>query len=483
MTKDEKSAGYEALKTKNTELDGHLFVGVSSTGIYCRPICRAKRPKPENCTFYATAAQAEKAGYRPCLLCRPELAPGTPLAAGGASLADRAVRYLEEYCGTLKSVKEVSGLLQCDDRHLRESFVAQFKVSLEQYLKTLRLHLAKTLLTDTCLSVDEIAQVSGLGHGLRLEELFRKDYRMASEALRRRNRSKGGIDLPLNYRPPFEWDQLLRFFTGRAISGVELVKGGKYFRTVRLLNKDGCYVHGEISVRQEAKKDSLTVTVSPGLLPVISQVLSRVRHLFDLRCDPLTVFEGLSPMDALGTGLRVAGLRVPGCFDPFEMAVRAVLGQQITVKAAGTLAGRFTKAFGVKMETGVQGLTHAFPTPQAILALDGPIEEHLGPLGITTTRAKAILGLAQAVATHTVNFDFWADPEAEIKKLMDIPGIGIWTAQYIAMRTLGWQDAFPHTDYGVKKALAPRTPKEILDLAESWRPWRGYAAINLWNSL
>lgn len=484
----EKDNGlYAAFKAKDARFDGRFFVGISSTGIYCRPVCRARQPKAENCTFYTTAAQAEQAGYRPCLLCRPELAPGTAKVDANANLAHRAARLLEENCGSGQSLEEIAGRLGCTDRHLRRVFTAAYHVSPVQYLQTCRLLLAKNLLTDTSLTVLDVAMASGFGSLRRFNDLFKKQYHLSPTALRKstleKRKKNGGVTLAQGYRPPYPWAQVLAFLAGRAIAGVEVVAGGEYARTVRMGSAEGKDLFGWVRVGHRPQKNVLCVTVSEGLLPVLPQVLARVRHLFDLYCDPHAVYETLRTMNDIRPGLCVLGTRLPGCFDAFEMAMRAVLGQQITVKAAGTLAGRVVAAFGTPVETEIEGLTHVFPSPQDILALDGPIEGHLGPLGVIAARARTIYELARMMAREEINFDLCAAPEAEMQKLMAIRGIGNWTAQYIAMRAMEWPDAFLETDAGVKKALAPRTPKEMLQMAEAWRPWRSYATVNLWNTL
>lgn len=487
MLSGEDKVWYAAFKAKDPRFDGRFFVGVSSTGIYCRPVCRAKLPKAENCTFYAMAATAEQAGYRPCLLCRPELAPGNAPVDAVSSLARRALRLLDEDCGSERSIEELASRLGCTDRHLRRAFTAEYNVSPVQYLQTCRLLLAKNLLTDTALPVIDVAMAAGFGSLRRFNALFKKQYRLAPTAMRKQAAGERGHDtnvtLALAYRPPYRWKQILDFLAGRAISGVEMIVNDAYFRTVHFLHGDTKHLYGWIRVEHRPEKNTLAVTVSSGLLPVLPQVLARVRHLFDLYCDPQAVYETLAPMNHIRPGLCVPGTRLPGCFDTFEMAVRAVLGQQITVKAAGTLASRFAKMYGSPLETGIEGLTHVFPSPKEVLALDKPIADCLGPLGITAARANTIVALAKAIECEEVDFRFCAEPEAELEKLMMIPGIGPWTAQYIAMRAMGWPDAFPHTDYGVKKALSAYKPGEILALAQAWRPWRSYATVNLWNAL
>lgn len=487
MVKDEDRIWYAAFKSKDARFDGRFFVGVSSTGIYCRPVCPAKLPKAENCTFYVTAAAAEQAGFRPCLLCRPELAPGNAPIDAIASLAHRAARLLEEGCGSEESIEELASHLGCTDRHLRRAFLAEYNVSPIQYRQTCRLLLAKNLLTDTGLPVIEVAMAAGFGSLRRFNDLFKKRYRLAPTALRKRTsegkKHNNDITLALSYRPPYRWEEILNFLAGRVISGVEAVKNGEYLRTVHLVAAEEKHVYGWVRVGHRPQKNALIVTVSETLLSVLPQVLARIRHLFDLNCDPGAVYGTLSSMNDIRPNLCVLGTRLPGSFNAFEMAVRAVLGQQITVKAASILASRIVDTYGMPIQTGIEGLTHVFPSPEDILALDGPIENNLGPLGVTAARSKTIFELARALVQDKIDFGLCAQPEEEIRKLMAIRGIGSWTAQYIAMRAMEWPDAFLETDVGVKKALESYTSKELLKMAEAWRPWRSYATINLWNTL
>lgn len=487
MLPENKEACYEAFKSKDSRFDGRLFVGISSTGVYCRPVCRARLPRPENCSYFATAAEAEQAGFRPCLLCRPELAPGNSSMDASSALARRAARLLEENCGKDQSLAELAARLGCTDRHLRRAFLEEYRVTPVRYLQTCRLLLAKNLLTDTDLSVLDVAMAAGFGSLRRMNELFRKQYKLPPTALRKKAAEKGPrkeeVTVTLGYRPPYDWDRMLNFLAGRAIPGVERVSGGCYCRTVRLPNRDGKMYSGWMRVGHSAEKQGLNVTLSDSLVPVLTQVLTRVRHLFDLYCDPWAVYENLKDMDELRPGLCVPGTRVPGCFDPFETSVRAILGQQITVKAAGTLAGRLAERFGAPVETAVEGLNRVFPTAEEILALGGGVQERLGALGVIAARSGSIFALAGALARGEIDLNQCADPEREMKKLREIRGIGPWTAQYVAMRTMGWPDAFLETDAGIKRALPDRSAKELLELAERWRPWRSYATLNLWNTL
>lgn len=346
--------------------------------------------------------------------------------------------------------------------------------------------LAKRLLTDTRLSVTEIAMIAGFGSIRRFNDLFKTHYRLTPKNLRAMGKTidqtDGGITLTLGYRPPYDWNQLISFFAGRAIPGVESVTEQGYRRTVAI-QKRATVHRGWIAIANMPEKNALSVTLAPTLLPVLSQVLALVKLLFDVNCSPMDIYEKLKIMNNLAPDLCVPGIRLPGCFDPFEMAVRAVLGQQATAKAARTLAMRFAATFGEKIETPFHELTYTFPGPDQILALGVPIEKQLGPLGIIRVRARSIFTLAEALKSGLVILSHSVDPENEMEQLLKLPGFGPWTVQYLGMRALAWPDAFPHTDYGIKKALPSLSPKEILDLSQSWRPWRSYAVINLWNAL
>ncbi|WFR55714.1 AlkA N-terminal domain-containing protein [Anaerocolumna sp. AGMB13025] len=482
----DRTACYAALKAHDPRFDGRFFTGVSSTGIYCRPICRVKLPKEENCTFFMSAPAAEAAGYRPCRRCRPELAPGLSLVDSTSYLAQKAAMIMEENCLADMKIADLAAMLDVTDRHLRRAFTERFGVSPVQYLQTRRLLLAKCLLADTGLSITKVALYSGFGSIRRFNDLFKKYYRAAPTAFRKSEKAmtenKETITLTLGYRPPYAWDELIEFLAGRAITGVELVKDGIYSRTVAVHNGKELYC-GWISVENKPKNNSLSITMCAALLPVLTKILARLRRLFDLNCDPIEIYKKLSVLDELTPGLCVPGLRLPGCFDPFEISVRAVLGQQVTVKAARTLAMRFAHAFGGTITTPFEELQYTFPTSETILSLKPPIENNLGPLGITGARGRSIYALAEAIETGSIHFTSDADPKVQMEKLLKLPGFGPWTVQYIGMRAFSWPDAFPHTDYGVKKALSNLTEKEILEKSQEWKPWRSYAVMNLWNSL
>ena len=292
-----------------------------------------------------------------------------------------------------------------------------------------------------------------------------------------------GLSISLPYRPPYRFQEMLTFLEGRAIPGVELVADDEYIRTVRLVGPNEKLFFGCLRVGHDPEKKSLTATIGEELRPVLPQIIERLCRLFDLDSDPGLIYEALGSMREIRPDVPVLGTRVPGSFDAFEMAVRAVLGQQITVKAASTLAGRLVGAFGCKTDTDIPELQWLFPLAADIVLLGEDVENQLGALGIIRTRARTIFELAKAFEDGSIDFTSPDDVEAEIEKLMTIPGIGPWTAKYIAMRSMEWSDAFLETDAGIKKALSPYTPKEMRELAEAWQPWRSYATVNLWNSL
>jgi AraC family transcriptional regulator of adaptative response / DNA-3-methyladenine glycosylase II len=485
-----RDACFEAFKAHDTRFDGRFFISNKLTRVYCRPTCRVHFSKPENFDFHVSAAAAEAQGFRPCLKCRPELAPGVALADVGAQTAHRAALIIEQDFLSEGNLAQLAHDLGITDRHLRRVFEQEFGVSPVQYIQTRKLLLAKSLLTDTNLPITQVAFAAGFGSVRRFNDVFKRRYRMAPSYFKKANQvlpqKADGVTLLISYRPPYDWDSILAFLGARTIAGVECVTDGCYRRIVRV--QGDTHHFGWIEVSNNAEKNALALTVSPGLLAVLPLVLARVRALFDTNCDPIRIYDKLQSMNELKPNTCVPGTRLPGAFDSFEMAVRAILGQQVTVKAARTLAKRLAQTFGTPTETPFPELTHAFPLPSDILALKSAsptkdVADHLGPLGITGARCRSIAALATVLDSGFIRLDNTADPALQMERLLELPGFGPWTVQYVAMRALGYPDAFPHTDYGVKKALEPRTAKEMLALSEAWRPWRSYATINLWNSL
>jgi AraC family transcriptional regulator of adaptative response / DNA-3-methyladenine glycosylase II len=470
---------YRALRARDARFDGRFFVAVSSTRIYCRPVCTVKPPRRENCRFYPSAAAAESAGYRPCLRCRPELAPGNASVDATSRVAQAAASLLEDRAMDEAGLPALASRLGITDRHLRRAFGAEFGVSPVEFAQTQRLLLAKRLLTDTALPVTEVAFASGFGSLRRFNALFRERYRLQPAQLRRRLRAAAApaadaLHFELSYRPPYDWAALSAFLGARAIAGVEALEDGRYRRTVRIAQQGKDHL-GWIEVAPSPHKPTLRVAVSASLARVLPPVLARVKSLMDLACNPIEVSAALG---ALARGRP--GMRVPGAFDGFEIAVRAILGQQVTVAGARTVAGRFAQALGDALETPFAALTTVFPA--AARVADTPAGR-IARLGMPGARARTILALARAVADGALVLMPNADIDATLERLRALPGVGEWTAQYIAMRALAWPDAFPHTDFGVMKALGTKDAKRVLAAGEAWRPWRAYAVMHLWNSL
>jgi len=465
---------YRAVRSHDSRFDGRFFVGVSSTGIYCRPICTVKTPKPENCTFFPSAAAAESRGYRPCLRCRPELAPGNASVDASHRIAQRAASLIEDGVLSEASIDAIASRLGVTGRHLRRVFHDQFGVSPVEFAQTQRLLLAKRLLTDTAAPVTEVAFAAGFGSLRRFHTLFKTRYRLSPNQLRKRPPLTDFPDLlsfELSFRPPYDWAAMFDFLAARGIGGVEMIESSTYRRTVRLIRGETAYI-GWIEVAPVKRKPALRVALSASLLKVIPAVLSRVKHLMDLSSHPAEI------ADALGALARAnPGLRVPGAFDGFEIAVRAILGQQVSVAGARTMAGRFAAAFGSVVESPFASLTRLFPSAEEVASLN---VSDIASLGVIASRARSILELARAVTQGNLVLEPGVDVVQTLAKLRALSGVGEWSAQYIAMRALAWPDAFPHTDLGVMKALGERDAKRVLAAGEAWRPWRAYAAMHLW---
>ena len=475
---------YQALLSGDPHFDGLLFVGVSSTGIYCRVgVCWAKVPKRENCTFFKTAAEAEAAGYRPCLKCRPELAPGTPIAPDIDHAVARAAASMRERPGDAP-IARIAAEQGMSERHLRRLFEQTYGVSPAQYRETCRLLLAKSLLTDTKLSITRIAYASGFASVRRFNDAFVNSYGMQPTRFRKSAQDSisakteaAPIVLHVDYREPYRFDLLLGFLQMRAIEGVEAVLDGAYWRIVRASDGERA---GWIKVENDPSHRRLAVTISPELFDDIPSVLARTRRLFDTDCVPGAVEQGLADFyEHSGETYRIPGIRVPCAFDGFEMATRAILGQQITVKAASTLAGRVAREFGTPIKGPIPELTCAFPLPQAFCVDDAPAR--LGEVGVIAQRANAICAIARAMEAGELTLRPGADLVAEAARLGSIRGIGDWTVQYVLMRAYDYPDAFLPTDYGVKLALPDMKPRELEKLSQPWRPWRSYAVMSMWS--
>jgi AraC family transcriptional regulator, regulatory protein of adaptative response / DNA-3-methyladenine glycosylase II len=470
-------AAYLALKARDARFDGRLFVGVTSTGVYCRPVCRVRTPMRKNCRFFDTRAQAEAAAFRPCMKCRPEIAPGLSQMDSSRTLADTAARWIEHavHSGEPLDLPTVAAKLGVTDRHLRRIFQAVHGVSPHQWLTTQRLLLAKQLLTDTPQPITQVALASGFDSVRRFNAAFAEHYRFSPTQLRREGAPAGSQQLRLAYRPPYDVEAVLGFFARRQVQGVEEVQGLALRRTLGWMHR-GQRVVGWISGCFVPDKNEVHITTSTSLTPMLGAVMQRVRQGLDLDADPALIDPVLQQ---LPVALR-PGTRVPGAMDGFEAAVRVILGQQVTVKAARTLVQRLVARFGTPIETPFPALTHVFPHAEVIAAAD-PAD--IGTLGIVRQRVGALQALARAVAGGSLVLHRGAPLQDTLAALQALPGVGDWTAQVIAMRALAWPDAWPATDIGLMNALGSRDPTHITQLAEAWRPWRAYAVIRLWHEL
>jgi AraC family transcriptional regulator of adaptative response / DNA-3-methyladenine glycosylase II len=478
-------ACYLALKAKDARFDGSFFTGVTSTGIYCRPVCKVRTPRRENCRFFALAAQAESAGFRPCLRCRPELAPQAlrwSIQDASSTLAQQAARLLDEpdaWATQPPSVEALAARLGVSDRHLRRIFEAQLGVSPLQYLQTRRLLTAKQLLADTDLPITQVALASGFASLRRFNAAFMAHYALSPSQLRRAGGTREtGCEVRLGYRPPYDVDAMLGFFRTRAIEGMETIAERRLTRTIAL-ESHGRRSEGWLQVEFDPAQPQLVLRTSDTLRGLLPLLIRRVRATFDLDADPHAINARLHGSFPLGDGLRV-----PGALSGYELAVRAVLGQQITVAAARTLAQRLVQRFGTPIATPWPELRHLFPAAEVLAAAEG---DALGQLGIVRQRQAAIVAIARGVAEGRLQLHAGADVPAMVAALKELPGIGDWTAQYIAMRALRWPDAFPAGDVALHKALgvqACRQPaREAEAASQAWKPWRSYAVVRAWSAL
>ncbi|WP_438032452.1 AlkA N-terminal domain-containing protein [Sorangium sp. So ce204] len=480
---------YRALRTRDARFDGRFFTGVRSTGIYCRPVCPARTPMRASCRFFATAAAAQEAGFRPCLRCRPEASPGTPAWLGASATVSRALRLIAEGALDEADASALGARLGVGERHLRRLFQRYVGASPLAVAQTRRLLFAKKLLDETALSMTEVALSSGFSSVRRFNDAIRAAYERAPRELRavatrrgggaaRADRSVPEIALRLPFRPPFDWDALAGFLGARAIPGVEAAEHGAYRRTVRVAGG-----HGVVEVRPAPGEACLVARLWLPCTEGLIRVVERLRRLFDLGADPQAIAARLGVDPRLAPRvLAMPGVRVPGAWDGFELAVRAILGQQVSVRAATQLAGRLVERHGEPLAVrgglpeGAEGLRFVFPAPEALAAAD------LTDLGLPRARAATITALAARVASGEVALDASRGLEETVRALCAVPGVGAWTAHYIAMRALREPDAFPATDLGLRRALGGVSGADLAAMAEAWRPWRAYAAVLLWTA-
>ena len=473
-------ACYRAVKLRDARFDGRFFTAVKTTRIYCRPICPARTPQSRNVVFFPTAAAAQEAGFRPCLRCRPETAPDMGAWRGTSNTVSRGLALIELGALDNGSVDALAERLGMGERQLRRLFRQHLGASPIGVAQSRRILLAKQLIHETHLPMTEIAFAAGFGSIRRFNETFVALFGRPPGALRRLSgpdiavAAQGEFSLLLRYKPPYDWPAMLRFLAQRAIPGVERVADGVYSRTMALAG-----VQGTISVRP-ATGHALRAAIRLPKLAVLPNIIARLRRQFDLAADPLSIAAHLRTDPTLAPLLKQRpGLRVPGAWDGFELAIRAVLGQQITVTAAIRLAGRLVAAYGEPLAEPIATLTHVFPTPQVLAQAD------LTALGMPRSRAETLSSVAAAAIGNPDLFGVNCDLEEAIARLRSIRGVGEWTAHYIALRQLREPDAFPAADVGLMRALADhqgRRPSaaELLVRAEAWRPWRAYAAQHLW---
>lgn len=466
---------YRAVQARDARYDGRFFMCVKTTGVYCRPICPARPPKFEHCRFVPTAAAAQAASFRPCLRCRPENSPDLDSTEATVS---RAMKLIDAGALDEGNVAELAERLGIGERQLRRLFSQHVGATPLAVARTRRVLLAKQLIHQTGLSMIEVALASGFGSVRQFNETFRRMYGRQPRELRHGPAHRvmaPQITIFLPYRPPYDWQTMLRFLKGRAIPGVESVTDDTYSRTIAI---DGMI--GMIHVSHAAEQSSLRVEVQLPRLNSLANIISRIRRQFDLAADPRAI-ESVLARDPLLAPLVLArpGLRVPGGWDGFEIAVRAVLGQQITVRGGITLAARVVANLGPSFTEPIgPGLTHLFPPPECF------DESGLGGLGIPKARIRSLVHVARACMNNERWFDPGRDLADTIARFKSVPGIGEWTAQYIAMRAVGESDAFLAADVGLQRRCLQcgqrASPTELLARAESWRPWRAYATLHLW---
>lgn len=477
-------ACYRALVARDARFDGAFFVGVRTTGVYCRPVCRARTPRRERCLFFPRAALAERAGFRACFRCRPERAPGHASVDAVSRLVAAAVRKIEEGALNEGSVEALAASLGVGARHLRRAMKDELGLRPIELALSRRVAVARELLLGTTLPITDVAFASGFSSIRRFNAAYRAHQRMTPTEVRRPNAAspKGRCDvlrLVLDARPPFDPELAFAFLRARAVPGNESFVGLRYEKAVALAAPNGGECVGIVTVAPAEGKDALVVDVSSSLAPVLLAVAARVRRVFDTDADPRLIGAYLARDPLLRARVRARpALRVMGAFDPFEWAVRAVLGQQISVRAALTLAARLVERFGVSVASDREGEPlRAWPSA---VRLANASEEAIASVGLPRARAKTLRALATAVAEGRLVLDGSADPAATNEALLSLPGVGAWTADYVALRSLGFPDAFPAGDLGLRKALGGISAAACEARAERWRPWRAYAAAHLW---
>jgi AraC family transcriptional regulator, regulatory protein of adaptative response / DNA-3-methyladenine glycosylase II len=468
--------------SRDPRFDGLFFTAVSSTGIYCRPVCPAPPPKPENVHYFPSAAAAEAGGYRPCLRCRPELSPAQGAWRRGDDVVARALQLIEQGVLAEAPLSALAERVNVGERQLRRLFVDRLGAPPSGVHGTRRLLFAKQLLTETTLPITEVALAAGFGSLRRFNTSFRNAYRMAPRELRKCAPASDdtGLTLRLGYRPPYDFAAMLDFLRGRALPGVERVSATAYARSFGPPDAPGWL---RVSRWPGAGQHALRLELHGARPAMLLATVNRVRRMFDLDADPSAIARTLRADPRLRPLLRKRpGLRLPSGWDGFEIAVRAVVGQQVSVAAARTITTGLVERHGIALPDTFTslGFTRLFPTPESLAAAD------LADIGLTRSRADTVRGVARALLDGRIDFRPDTTLEDFIADWTALPGIGPWTAQYIALRALGHPDAFPAEDLVLQKIVpddgSRLSASALRARADAWRPWRGYAVIHLWRA-
>ena len=457
--------------SRDARFDGKFFIAVRSTKIYCRPICPVPTVKEKNVRYYPTAAAAAEDGFRPCLRCRPECSPGTPAWSGSSTTVSRALRLIAESGLEDGGMEGLAERLGVSSRHLRRLFIQHLGAPPSAIANTRRLHFAKRLIDETNLSMTNIAFASGFGCVRRFNAVIGKTYKRTPTQIRRLHKTVQQADdylFHLRYRPPFNWPGMLAYLADRAIPGIEDVDPTTYRRSISLNGN-----HGFFEAKLDEENDAVAVRVQIADTRFLYPIIERIRSMFDLNADWATIAQILgSDRDIASRIAAEPGLRVPGCWNAFELSVRAILGEQYSARGAAILAGRIVASFG-KPISDAGGLTHLFPTPEVLADARPEIR------GLTAKKVDSIRSLARAVCDGKVRFERIVESDAFLNQLREITGIDRWTAQYVAMRAFGEPDAFPAGNPRLVKELNLKTSKELEKRSEAWRPWRSYASVYL----
>jgi len=491
-----KDTCYKIVQAKDARFDGVFFLAVESTKIYCRPICKVPPPKKENCKYYNSAVEAESLGYRPCLRCRPEMAPDYSEFAQKDNLLNALLDYFRVHDYQAGIIGKAGAYFGISSRHINRLFHDVLGVAPKDYLMTKRLLRGKALLTDTNLSITKVSELSGFGSPSRFSAALKKHYRLTPSAMRKQNKSSSEfICLYLYYRPPYLWELMMNFLKDRAIPHVEKVTDEGVYRRSLKVEKNGTLYLGWIEVSPLPDACKVAIKISNSLEEVILTVIQKIRQVFDLDLDPRQFPKNLNE-----------GVRLPGCFDGFEVACRAIIGQQVTVKAATTLSGRLTESIGTKAVTPWKDINRYFPTAKEIDCYED-IVDVMGKSGIIGSRSETIERIAKQVVCGKISFKTNQNIEEMRENLNAIKGIGPWSTEYIIMRGISWPDAFPVSDLVIKnKLLMHLADEDGVKLTESvnehskytfnkkyekaakgwieqYHPWSSYITMGIWNDL